>query len=494
MSAAQSLPYHLILRVGKCLKGQGLINFLATTRNLTQDLVRYSLGASLTKTPFNEDLPPVTHAIKTGNTELFAEALQYINLYYPQGWTWFRFYNLGVSELLKLAAAHNLESLQYLIQLYPLRPGLEETNTDKVLIEDFYTLQPSATPVQHEPAWVDYRNQELLDVALLAGKLDCVSFLLRGHEPPLFPSGLSVLRDMYLTSADTLEFLLDNGAQFPPIALHIFATLGYLPDPRIFDVSVQHGIGIDSLPQNCTSTFLRQAYTPLLAACYVGQPTAVEALLRLGAKPDGLQRPWIRPASSIDGLDDVSPSSTLDFYSPNPILALLFSHQPFQVEMEIAAVGRKLLSCFDLLVRFGASLPTLDDDMCRILLRRIWTLVCCQTFERLTAAQRCPTLHSLNQYMSPDVSGQLGDLNEGVKSLFSALKIMDVRPWDDFCDRIVELNPDWKETAGGSRGKDLLMKLFHDYQITHGDLPGPAQVRFGFAGMGGVPFRYEVHL
>jgi hypothetical protein len=484
MSTAQSLPYHLVLRLGKCLKGQDLINFLAMNRNLTQDLVRYSLETSVTQTRLNEDFPPVTHAIKTGNTELFAEVLQCINSCYPEGWSWFQFYDSGVSWLLHLAAAHNLESLKCLTKLYPLKPAVvEQRDHDNPQIESLYRITWSSpmfagASVGWIDGWIDSKNQELLDEAVLAGKLDCVSFLLRAHQPPLFRRGVSILRDIYLASADTMEFLIDNGALFPPIALHKFATLSCLPDPRIFDVAVKHGFGVDSLPQDCISTFLREAYTPLLAACYVGQPTAVEALLRLGANPNGLGRPWIRP---VEGT-----RSKLDFYSPNPILALLFSHQPFESRDEIAVVGRRLLSCFDLLVRFGASMP-LDDDMCQHLLRRFWVLVCTHM---LQSQHNNPRLQVTYR---PYFQNAIGDPKEGADALFSVMETADVAPWDELCDRIVELGPEWKEKAGESRGKGLLMKLFHDYQAAHGDLPGRIGVESEFRDMGRcTPFRTQV--
>ncbi|KAI0388817.1 hypothetical protein F5Y17DRAFT_463331 [Xylariaceae sp. FL0594] len=391
MADTLKLQSRQILRVGKILKGQDRINFMAVNREITKDMTLHCFSTTFRNTPYDEDLPPVHHAIKTGAT---------------RGWKWFRFHESGVEELL-LAAAHNLDSLKYLAQLYPLRPAFDGTVIEREIVEDMYLPYYHYVPIQRNGSWIMTKNQRMVDTALIQ----------------------DVLRRLYLSTADMFAFVLDHSAQFPPIILHILAALKRIEDPKIFDVAVQRGRDVDGLPENCRNSFLNQAYTPLLAACYATQPVAVEALLRLGANPNGIMEPWLRDREE----PREGGCTGLDFYTPNPLLALLFSQQPWEW-------------------------ATVPPDMPRC------GMSSCAGYGRGLGMKSAN--ETLAKYRADEGSWPFATRRaEIVQSLLSDLQTADVRPWSDLCERLVEYNPEWEEVAGGAKGRDLMLKLFTHHEL-----------------------------
>ncbi|TRX89504.1 hypothetical protein FHL15_009548 [Xylaria flabelliformis] len=452
MTVAPTLSLDVLLNVASHLGARDLVNLGATQQALKELFTNRAFIVALTHVPFDHDLKPVTYALQNGDIQLLSKTMSVLDTLFP-GWQWSKFYAKGVGRLLTLAAAHNLPSLQYLVHKYPLMPGPRDGVQANqvpapVLAHDFYSVGGS-----YAPAMVSIRNWELVIQALKRDKYDCASFLLN-HQPPLFPNGFPLRADpTCYSSPATLNFLLDRGAYVGVNPLHYIAETNPR-DPQVFDVLVQRGFGIDSPLETLRHLPMWPTSTPLQKACQFLQPRSVEALLRLGANPNGVaSRFFIHKVPLMGGFQ---------YSSPLPILTLLLSSR--WVSPDLQSFGRRLVDCFQLLLHYGAttSIPLLRGHLLEIFTLRVWRVL-------YTQATREPN------FVLPQIPDRPGDVNQGVQSFLFALNDMDVAPWDHVCQVFSDgiLHGD----AGLPRGKERLIQLLSNYQNRFGDLPGPAQLQ-----------------
>ncbi|KAI0443918.1 hypothetical protein F4803DRAFT_513290 [Xylaria telfairii] len=479
MAVAQTLSFDLFLQIAQHLGCRDLLNLGTTQQVLAEPLTRRAFTVALT-VPFDHDLKPVTYAIITGDTQLLSKAIGFLDVLFPAGpWQWSRFYSKGVGSLLTLAAAHNLESLLFLLNKYPLMPEPDNASPipanlipAPILAHGFYSVENS-----HDPALVNVRNRELVKSALEAGRLDCASVLLN-YQPSLFPNGFPLNNDpICYSSATMLTFLVDHGAYLGSSPLHDAAALASLPDTRVFDMLVQMGFDVNSPLDTFRHSPMGLIFTPLHEACRWLQPERIEALLRLGANPNGITSNfWIKKVPIM---------SNFQYFTPIPLLMLLLSTRwdltlwGFLVTFE--DFGRRFLGSFQSLVRYGAitSIPYLQGCFLEILLLRIWRIL----YKQIT---RQPNL------VLPSSPNMPRDLNHGVRSLLLAISNADVSPWDHVCQVVSDANPMWSRNVSQTRGKERLIRLLVDYQERFRDLPGPAQLRDSF--LFELPRRYTFQL
>ncbi|KAJ2986063.1 hypothetical protein NUW58_g5210 [Xylaria curta] len=457
MTFYNSPTYDVLLYIGDFLRDEDLINLAAANQDLCDPLARLALKKALTQVPFNTDLKPIAYAIRNGNMQLFSHALDFLNTSYPQGWHWKQFYSMGVGRVLNLAAASNLVSLTLLAHKYPLMSSASQGPAPAaVYAHGFYSNSGDAG---FTSVFVNLKNRELVLSALRGNRFDCVSFLLEQHQPLLFPEGFQILNDaICYSSATTLDFLLNRGARPGADSLHNIAHLD-LSDTRVFDILVQRGFEVDSRRAALAISRIGEASTPLLAALDYLEPENVEALLRLGASPNGIGDSWIRKTPIM---------ARFQYNSPHPILALLFSSRydlaPWFASQQI---GERFLRCLQLLLSYGTStsisLP--NGSVLEILLLRIWQIIYKQ-------ALRLPT------FMLPTRPDHPDDVNQGVQSLLLALNdSLDISPWDQVFQIFSDTNPIWREHANQTTGKSRLTKFLCDYQERYRDLPGVAELR-----------------
>ncbi|KAI1753593.1 hypothetical protein F4782DRAFT_496935 [Xylaria castorea] len=475
MAVAPTLSLDLLLSIANHLGARDLLHLGATQQSLKQPLTHRAFKVALTGVPFDHDLQPVTYAIKNGDIQLFSKTVGLLDSTFPAGWDWPRFYGKGVGRLLTLAAAHNLESLQHLVQKYPLIPGpSHEVPVQADLVPapvpglGFYVVGNS-----HSPAIRNIRNWELVIEALKRDRYDSASFLLN-YQPPLFPNGFPLnAHPACFSSLTTLNFLIDHGADLGVNPLHYIAETDPR-DPQVFDILVERGLGIDSPLETFRHSPIGLIFTPLNKACQFAQPRSVEALLRLGANPNG--------TTSSFFISQVSSWNGFHYSSPLPILTLLLSSRwdpgvLFGVGLQ--DIGRRLIDCFQLLIHYGAttSIPLLNDAFIEIVMLRIWRCLFRQIITQLN-------------FVFPEVPDKPQDLNQGVQSILVALNHVDVSPWDNVCQVFSDLIPIpmWSSDAGQTRGKERLIRLLSDYQNKYGDLPG--QLQLGQSVLLELPDRY----
>ncbi|KAI0914243.1 hypothetical protein F4823DRAFT_573735 [Ustulina deusta] len=454
MATRQTLTYDILLSMSPYLSVGALLNLATTSAALNEPLTKAAFRAALT-IPFDDDLKPVTYAIKRGDIPLLSRTLDFLDHLHPQGWKWSQFYTKGVGRILTLAAAHNLKALEFLVQKYSLCPrSAQDVIPASILDHGFY----SANTVHYDAALADTRNRELVQSAIQGGRYDCAAFLLKHYQPPLFPGGFALRGNpLYYTSAATLEFLMDHDANLGIDALHSAVVSGNSTDPRIFYILVQRGFGIDSPRHNFVNLPIGSITTPLYIACDHLQPASVESLLRLGANPNGVSSgSWIVKVHSMGGFQ---------YFSPNPLLTLVFSSQwsLFPID-DTWILCRRFIECFQLLLRYGAIIPLPSSDFLEILLLKIWKAVCTPILRR-------------SGYVLPNCADHPNDLNQGVRSLLCALDDVTLTPWVQVFQVVSETNPIWRGDAKHTNGKARLLKFFSDYQEVYGDLPGLAQLR-----------------
>ncbi|KAI8952242.1 hypothetical protein F4801DRAFT_541616 [Xylaria longipes] len=475
MTVTPTLSFDLLLGVAGHFGYQDSLNLSLAQQVLHEPLTRRAFTVALT-VPFNHDLKPVTYAIENGDIQLFSKAVSFLDSLFPSGWQWSQFYANGVGRLLTLAAARNLESLQYLSQKYPLIPGpsdgaLVPANLVpvSVLEHGFYSVANTYTP-----AWVNVRNQGLVVSALKGGRYDCASFLL-DHQPSLFPNGFPLRGDpTCYSSATTLEFLIDHGAILGGNPLHIVAELTDIHDTQVFDVLVQRGFGVDSPLETFRDSPMGVMFTPLHQACRRLQPISVGALLRLGADPNGITSNFLIAKAPL--------MTSFQYFSPSPILTLLLSTRwDLAVWDNFEGFGRRFIDCFQSLLRYGATtlIPLLNGDLLEILLLRIWRIL----YKQITRQ---------TNFVLPSCENRPHDLNQGVRSLLLAFSHANVYPWDHVCQAVCDTNTTWSGNAGQFRGKELLIKLLSEYQDKYGDLPGLDQLRL--SSLLELPDRYGAQL
>ncbi|KAI8633037.1 hypothetical protein F5Y19DRAFT_490232 [Xylariaceae sp. FL1651] len=468
------LSYDALLQVSQFFDEKELLNLGATNKSLHQSLTWRALKEALFEKPIDYDRKPMTYAIMNGNIQLLSQIHNFLDSFYPDGWKWSRFYTTGVERILQSAATQSITSLQYLAQRYPLRPGSQEYQTTSALHHGFY----AANGHPYVAEFADMQNRALVRSAILAERFDCAAFLLKQHQPPLFPNGFKTGRDtVFYNSASTLEFLIKHGACLGEDALHIVAAGCSRCEPLVFDVLVKNGFGVDS-PNPCLIDVSNsQIETPIHTASHHLNPTAVEALLRLGANPNGIGHFWLEQ-NHFNG--------SFRYRSPNLFLTLLFSP-----EWDVAswvpgrtsdAIGQKLILCFKSLLQYGAktSIPLLNCDVFEVLLLNLWRVVGIQALDEL-------------RYTLPRFSNNPQDGNQEVQSLLQALEQIEVHPWDELCDVVVDATPEWKKRAMGTSGKQRLLKLFRTYQEQHRDLPTPSQL-LQYPSVITLPDRYVVEL
>ncbi|KAI0427077.1 hypothetical protein F5Y09DRAFT_350645 [Xylaria sp. FL1042] len=473
MTPKQILTYDILLGTAPYLSARALLNLAATTRALNEALTTSAFQAALTVTEDCRYMKPVIYAIKNGDVSLLSRALHFLDNSHPLGWNWFKCYRNGVAKVLKLAATHSLESLQYLCEKYPLWPASPSLPAS-VIEHGFYTgraLHPAKVGFSDDVVdAANTGNRMLVNIAIGAKRFDCAAFLLKQYRPSLFPRGFE-LRDeaLYFSSITNLKFLLDHGGTVGVDALHKAVRLGDSVEPAVWDLLVQKGVGVDSPRHGLEGSAVAPITTALCLACHSLQPANVETLLRLGAKPNGINDdPWIGSAPVWVGLL---------YGSPHPLLGLLFSARwnPWW-DSRYKATGLEFIECFQSLIRHGAVVPLPGRDFLEILLVKIWGIVFWdlrEIFERL-----------------PDCPDHPMDQDRGVRSVLRALSDADITPWDQVYQVVSETNPTWRGNEQ-TDGKARLIKSLTDYQDKYGDLPGPKEVvRRG----GTVPDRYMSHI
>ncbi|KAI0977038.1 hypothetical protein F4678DRAFT_366 [Xylaria arbuscula] len=216
MAGRPALEYDILLDMAPCLSVKALLNLAVTTPVLNEPLTKAAFTAALT-VPFDQDIKPMTYAIKKGDLSLISHTLAVLDSLHPQGWTWSKFYAKGVGRVLATAAAHNLKSLQFLVEKYPLWPTMApEVVPTSVLDHGFYSVDT----VRYAMALVDTRNSELVQSAIQHNRFECAAFLLTQYQPPLFPGGFALRGNpVFYSSATAFEFLIDHGAKLGVDAL-----------------------------------------------------------------------------------------------------------------------------------------------------------------------------------------------------------------------------------------------------------------------------------
>ncbi|KAI1425874.1 hypothetical protein F5Y12DRAFT_745032 [Xylaria sp. FL1777] len=469
MAASQTLTYDNLLNTIPYLSVEALLNLATTRQALNESLTNAAFEAALT-VPFDDDLKPVTYAIKNGDIPLLSRTLAFLDSLHPQGWKWSQFYENGVGRILTLAAAHNLKSLQYLVEKYPLWPAsVLEAVPVEVIEHGFYSTETA----RYVPSLADTRNRELVQSAVQENSYDCAAFLLTQYQPVLFPGGFTLRENpLYYSSTTILEFMIDHNANLGVNPLHDAVRWGNSIDRRVFDILVQKGFSVDSPLYGFDKLSIGSMTTPLNIACERLQPANVESLLRLGANPNGIGGgPCIRKIPFMGGYQ---------YASPHPMLALLLSTQwdilPFD---DPRVIGERFILGFESLLRHGAIVPLPNRDFLDILLIKIWKVVCTQIIRRIG-------------FVLPNCPDEPSDRNQGVRSLLCALSDINIKPWGQVFQAVSATNPIWSGNAKQTKGKARLIKFLYDYQEEYGDLPGPAQLRRPSLCV--VPDRYSTQL
>ncbi|KAI0871409.1 hypothetical protein GGS24DRAFT_471604 [Hypoxylon argillaceum] len=434
---------------------EDILNFSLVREAVYEPVSRWAFKKALTATPFDHELRPVTYAIDHGDIPLLTRCLDFLDSAYPQGWKWSQFYNGGVARVLHQAAAHNLKSLQFLVGRYPLwPPSDEESVPSKVLDHGFYTYH-----MWYHKAMADNKNWALVISALESGLYDCASFLLRGYHPPLFPQMFPLRgHPICYASAATLQFLINHGADLGRDALCSVAGMAGLADAHVFDILVQRGYRIDAPRFGFAGTPMGEVLTPLYFACNSSEPTNVEALLRLGANPNGIApNPWIRKSVFL---------GEFSYFSPNPILTLVVSSQ-WDLTAWDDEKPWKFIQCLRLLLRYGAtvSVPLHNGTLLEALVLRMWKFIC--VILLLQYGVRGDTL--------PDCPDKPYDRQQGVQSLLLALSSANLSPWDEVYQLVSDVDSTWPRNV--EQPSAQLIQLFRDYQEKYGDLPGPTHLR-----------------
>ncbi|KAI1305698.1 hypothetical protein F5Y03DRAFT_406298 [Xylaria venustula] len=451
MAERPVLPYDILLNMAPCLSVKALLNLAITTSALNEPLTKAAFKAALT-VPFDQDIKPMTYAIKQGDILLISQTLAVLDSLHPQGWKWSTFYAKGVGRVLALAAAHSLDSLQFLVEKYPLRPTMTaETVPTSVLDHGFYSVDT----IRYVEALVDTRNSELVQIAIQQNQFECAAFLLTQYQPPLFPDGFALRGNpVFYSSATALEFLIDHGARLEVDSLQNAIVTGNSVHPQVFDVLVEKGFNIDSPCRHLAHLSMGLATTPLNIACGRLQPVSVESLLRLGANPNG-----------ISGSSSISKSPFLGgfrYFSPNPMLMLLLSTRwDLTPSQDHRILGQDFIQCFQSFLRYGSMILILDDVFLGIFLFKVWKVVCTRILKKSSI---------------PDCSGYPNDLNQGVRSLLSAISDANITPWGEACQIVSDGNPIWRGKAKQTKGKERLVQFLRDYQDEYGDLPGPEKL------------------
>ncbi|KAI0205123.1 hypothetical protein F4808DRAFT_410570 [Astrocystis sublimbata] len=457
--------------VGEQFSERDLLTLAATKRDLYPFLTRRAFRLALTKKPYNHTLQPVSFAIQNGDIPLFSRIFAFLDGRLRRGWSWRKFFGPGVRVLLTEAAQSNADSLQYLIQKYPLVPGKTDGGTVPIPQElhnhGFYTSYRHDLDNLYYASMVDQRNSELVYSALAGGRFDCAHLLL-DHHPPLFPDGFQVRSNMEaFSSPATLNFLIAQGANYGPDPLHTIAVED-VDNLRVFDALVQRGFGVDAPRDVITHASDRVVFTPLYEACRTMRYRNIGALLQLGANPNGTSRLFIRKAPYY---------GMVEFQSPSPLLTLLLTgrwdiqadslyHSPRAQGMQrFHPFDEAIVLSFRTLVAYGADIliPGLNGDVLEILLLRIWRLLCRQM-------TRSPN------FSLPVCPDKPSDQNTGVQGLLVALGEYDCQPWDQVCDAISSLHPTLPDNVRQVRNKERLLVLLNIYQDRFGDLPGPNQL------------------
>ncbi|KAI1190330.1 hypothetical protein F5B17DRAFT_387630 [Nemania serpens] len=462
------VTYDLLREVAKYLDEKELANLAAANQDLSEPLSRLALKRALTRPPFVENSndeyqvveleycpKPLVHAIEYGDVQLLSRAFNLLDILYPQGWIWWHLYGSGVDALLELAAERNLVSLQFLLTRFPLLPSSsqQETGSESEFEREFSvpdnSLYSEGTGSSSTGVIVDMRNGNLVRVALQSGRYDCASFLLR-LEPPLFPRGFELgMHRVCYTSATTLQFLINHGAHVSDETLHRVAAMDNLPDTRVFDILVQ-SCGLDV---NSSRSSTEEWLTPLSIACDGLQSANIDALLRLGAEPNG--DTWVRRDPFL--------LTEFHYTSPNPILTLLFTHFWDTTHWKhYQRLGRKFIRSLQSLLRHGASvsMPMEGGSILEVFVLRIWKCICHEVMNR-------------PGFTLPECPDHPDDVNPGVQSMLLALNDVTVSPWDEVCQIISDVDPGWREIVEQAPGKAQLVKILRHYQERYRDLPRP---------------------
>ncbi|KAI0403233.1 hypothetical protein F4802DRAFT_572785 [Xylaria palmicola] len=454
MAGSQALPFDILVSFTRYLRPRDLLNLAATTQALHKALALEALKAALTQRPLEQIPKPIRYAIKHGHVERLSAALDLLDDIYPQGWPWRVLYSNGVSRILNLAADCNFVSLQYLAKRFPLWPeSRPEHVPDSVMEHGFYATH--ITPEKdYDPTVANRQNRKLIQTAMSARKRDCVSFLLKSHEPPLFPGGFTLdWHPGYYSSSDMFEFILDDcGAILAPDALNNVACMPDV-DPRVFDILIRKGWEIDAPREDHRDGPLGPALTPLHDACECLEPANVETLLRLGANPNGTADTcWIRKLPIVHW----------QYLTPSPMLTLLFSN--IWAYMLRENICRQFLQCFQALIRYGASTSIPAGSIFDLILLRLWGDMGWRVLR-------------LPNFTLPDCPDEPEDQYEDVQSLLLALEGTDISHWADIFEAVADENPMWRKKPDQTGNQEYFIQILREYQETFRDLPGPDQIR-----------------
>lgn len=449
-TAPIQLSFDVILMLAPYLREPDVLNLGMTRRDLNGPLTRYAIQKALV-VPFDTMPKHLLYAIDKGDIQLLSRIYDCIDSTPPQPWRWPHSHSDGTCRILRFATSCSEKSLQFLVQRFPLWAGPADDSVPKAVLDHgFYSSGSSP----YNAARANIENKSLVNLALDCSQYRCASFLLNYNSPPLFPDAFDAryTRECY-ASATGLRLLIDHGARLDDNPLHVAAQMD-LRDPGVFAVLVQAGYGVDSPFPSDAVAFPWIGLTPLCVACDSFISENVEALLGLGADPNGRGFEIIKHQA----LGPV-------YFSPNPLLSLLFS-----LNLTVVGMDYKFMTCFQLLLRYGAttSIPFPDGDIFEIFLLRVWDLIVFFLHERVRM--------DLGDYMPGEGPNKYPD----VSTLISCVSKNNFAPLDEYTRIVHEAVRGPVGNSGQTTDRQLLEEFLRDYQARRGDLRDSRhEFRFG---------------
>ncbi|OTA70764.1 hypothetical protein K449DRAFT_19066 [Hypoxylon sp. EC38] len=367
---------------------------------------------------YNADaLRPLRYAVRTGNLPMLSMIYNLIKSdtrkwhchKCTRDWNWYlgHYYSL---DLFELAMCNSSKSFEFLIDT------MEDSGMVNLKGEEGY---------QRGCHWAT-TPEELLGRAVWLDKLDCVRIILdRQHLFGLANESMPCSLHYEATglhdkiSAPVAEYLIDRGIKFSSHSLVHMCMGGF---DGYFNADLARvlvnklGLEVDYVSDYY---FFRR--TALSWACEYPCPAAVEALLELGANPNGVKG-MMRP------IDQLLASQAWKNNWPK--------------------VATTMYRCFKALIEHGAAItrePGKGEGIHPIqkLLHCIWRVLCpCARVAARAGKGRRVT----------------------IERLLNALLKVDIEPFDKLCDVVVDANQEYAAKAKGLRGKQRLVKLLRGEQ------------------------------
>ncbi|KAL7623537.1 hypothetical protein AAE478_007220 [Parahypoxylon ruwenzoriense] len=435
MSGTQKLPFEIL---------SGILKHLPVRDRATLGLANKALWAESHEKVLEEVLlynwnsteasQPLLYAIINGHVDMLSTIYEFLEPVVARRSWWYLLSN--VLDLKKVFG-ERVNSLKYLGYDYT-GFTLSLCCTKSVgFILDSLDLLPLDIRCCDWRYMVCMRGDELLPIAIGEDYFDTVDFLL--DRPHLFSAmfkseSLWEGRIEFGCSASMAEHLISRGYEPTVGALWHMCT----PTARkvgSFGVLVRNGCDVDGAVE-----YERRCTTPLLEACYWGNPAAIEALLRLGADPNGVEP--VRKRKESEKLDGFvrwhQMTRPIDVRSSD-----LISLSP-----SWKTCAKNMYACIVPLIEHGAStshMPHAGDPV-KSLLRGVWRMI-------------LPRLKNALGIDTYDKSWTLEDFFEVLPRAE-----IDIGPLDELCDIVVDATPEYSAKAEGLRGKERMVVLFRQVE------------------------------